>query len=73
LSGLGVRAIYASFEALVDIISRRVQMASQSARVETKEQQAFIDKEIQIASDAKDTGRMRSLMAIKEALGDRSA
>ncbi len=73
LSGLGVRAIYSSFEALVNIISRRVQMASQSGRPETKEQHDFIDKEIQIASDAKNTERVRSLMAVKDALGKRSA
>jgi hypothetical protein len=73
LSGLGVRAIYSSFEALVNIISRRVQMASQSGRPEIKEQHDFIAKEIQIASDAKDTERVRSLMAVKDALGRRSA
>ncbi|CAB1056775.1 hypothetical protein D1BOALGB6SA_1514 [Olavius sp. associated proteobacterium Delta 1] len=73
LSGLGVRAIYSSFEALVNIISRRVQMASQSGGPEIKEQHAFIEKEIKIASDAKDTERVRSLMAVKGALGKRSA
>ena len=73
LSGLGVRAIYSSFEALVNIISRRVQMASQSGRPEIKEQHDFIAKEIQIASDANDAERVRSLMAVKDALGRRSA
>ena len=62
---MGARAIYASFEALVNTISRRVQMVGQTGARDNKELRDFIDEEIQGASKANQIDRLEKLAAEK--------